>query len=165
MLRYAIIIPALAWAMALTCAAQESSGGVGFPFGMAAGLHAGAAFFVEAGIGTAGRLPGGSCNPDGPFMGYTISGLFAPGLHSQAGVEGTMWFDAPLLDMGVNLAYFTDFTQATYRFKPEIGIGLMSARLVYSLSIPISNTRYSGIGTHEIALRAYIPVRKAGSER
>ncbi|MEO5930364.1 MAG: hypothetical protein ABIR47_10570 [Candidatus Kapaibacterium sp.] len=160
MIRFALTVPVVALMIALSCAAQERSEKPVIPFGMCAGLHSGSAFFMEMGLGIAHRISFGPCGGgDVGFNGYTVSALFSPGSHPQAGVQGTVWFDAPLLAAGMNLAYYTDFNQGTLRLKPELGVGLLVARLVYSLSIPITNGGYSGIGMHQLSLRAYIPIR------
>jgi hypothetical protein len=159
MIRFALTVPVVALMIALSCAAQERAEKPVIPFGMCAGLHAGSALFMELGFGSARAIPLGSCGLEAGFTGYTVSALFSPGSHPQAGVQGTVWFDAPLLAAGMNLAYYTDFNQGTFRLKPELGVGLLVARLVYSLSIPITNSGYSGIGIHELSLRTYIPIR------
>jgi hypothetical protein len=50
--------------------------------------------------------------------------------------------------MGVNMIYYTDFNNASVVFRPEIGFGYQSFKLVYGYNAIVSKNKLDGINRH-----------------
>lgn len=58
---------------------------------------------------------------------------------------------------GLNLIDYTDFETTALRFRPEIGLGLQGTRIVYGYNIPITNSNFGNINTHNFGIVVMFP--------
>ena len=56
------------------------------------------------------------------------------------------------LAVGANFIYYTDFTNAAPKLRPEIGIAVEGWKLMYGYNIPLNNTTIQGVNTHVVSL-------------
>lgn len=56
-----------------------------------------------------------------------------------------------------NLIDYTDFETNAWRFRPEIGLGLEGIRIVYGYNIPINNSGFGNINTHNFGIVVMFP--------
>jgi hypothetical protein len=65
--------------------------------------------------------------------------------------------------MGLNLIYYTDFERASIVFRPEIGIGIEKAKLVYGYNAKF-NSSFEGINRHLVGLTYCFTLKRLKSE-
>lgn len=121
-------------------------------FSLMAGLHGGKYFYAELGVGKvvwhqARRGAGG----------------YAVGLSSEVQI-GRNALVAPKLSFvfgslvsigGISALYYTNFKIGTFVLRPEMGIGVPHARLVYGYNFRFEDKRLRGIPSHMVSLIAF----------
>lgn len=61
------------------------------------------------------------------------------------------WFGGGLA-LGASLIYYTDFSAAALRLRPEIGSGFQNWRIVYGYNIPLTNRGFQGINKSHVSI-------------
>lgn len=64
------------------------------------------------------------------------------------------------MNMGFNLIYYTNFSEATLRFRPEIGMGFNRFRIVYGYNLLVVNRNSDFINKHNFGLNFLIDLKK-----
>ena len=67
---------------------------------------------------------------------------------------------AGAISIGANVIYYTDFHNFTLKFRPEIGVGIRRARIVYGYNLSLINKNFEGISNHVIGINYLIRVHK-----
>lgn len=62
--------------------------------------------------------------------------------------------------MGLNLIYYSNFNHGTLRFRPEVGFGINSLRVVYGYNFLVVNRRADFINKHVVGLNIVINLKK-----
>ncbi len=62
--------------------------------------------------------------------------------------------------MGASFIYYTDFTSASLRARPEIGFGIGPGKLTYGWNIALSNKSFNGIDKHLLSFALMIKLKK-----
>jgi hypothetical protein len=65
--------------------------------------------------------------------------------------------------MGLNIIYYTDFDKASVVFRPEIGLGIEKAKLVYGYNWKF-NKPFDGINKHLAGLTYSFTLKRLKSE-
>lgn len=63
------------------------------------------------------------------------------------------WF----VSFGVSMLYYTDFTQGSLRFRPEIGISMLGLRLYHGWNFSVDKYNPMPLNTRFIAASYYLP--------
>ena len=93
-------------------------------------------YFLSAEINTSDKL----------ILGPKIGVIYA------GGVAGTA--------LGMSLIYYTDSQNETLRLRPEIGFGIGLFTCTYGYNIPLINSNFENINTHNISLKLNLPIWK-----
>ena len=64
------------------------------------------------------------------------------------------------LNMGLSFVYFTDFSQSTLLFRPEIGVGFDKFRLYYGRNMRITNTNFNFISRNLLGVNMLFNAKK-----
>lgn len=67
------------------------------------------------------------------------------------------------ISLGVNFIYYTNFTQSSLQFRPEIGLGADIFRIYYGRNMRITNTDFNFISKNLIGVNLYFKVKKLGT--
>jgi hypothetical protein len=62
--------------------------------------------------------------------------------------------------MGLNLIYYSDFEQSSFRIRPEIGMGFGRWKVVYGYNIPLTNKNFEGVNKSNIGIALMVGVKK-----
>lgn len=64
------------------------------------------------------------------------------------------------MNMGLNLIYYSNFNESTLRWRPEIGFGFDSFRVVYGYNFLITNKNADFINKHNFCLNVILNLKK-----
>ena len=115
--------------------------------------------FAEAGIGIKNH---GVVGPHPLTSIYGLTSEFKLNEFSKDfiwGAKAGMWMGGGL-NLGLNLINYTNFEKNTVKFRPEVGIGLNSFRVVYGYNLTIVNKDFQGVNTHNFALNIILNLKK-----
>ncbi|MFY8037240.1 MAG: hypothetical protein ACOVMQ_08735 [Cyclobacteriaceae bacterium] len=65
-----------------------------------------------------------------------------------------------IIAMGLNLIYYTNFDEATLRFRPEIGMGVNGCKIVYGYNIVVNNKSSILINDHNLGIVVLFKLKK-----
>lgn len=90
-------------------------------------------------------------------MVYGVSGEFK--LHDDfiGAVKGTISIGggASGMNLGLNLVNYVSANSSSFRFRPEIGVGVRLFRIVYGYNVAFTNENFPGISQHVFTLNIY----------
>jgi hypothetical protein len=115
-------------------------------FSLLTGLNQGAYSFADIGL---------AINEYGSFRhpfaaAYFVSSEVKMGKDVIIGPKIGVWMGGGYV-VGLNLIYYTDFMKGSFVFRPEIGIGIQKAKLVYGYNWKWKKS-FNGIDEHIISL-------------
>ncbi|GGB00940.1 hypothetical protein GCM10011511_25330 [Puia dinghuensis] len=67
------------------------------------------------------------------------------------------------LAFGLNMIYYTDFSQGSLVFRPEVGMGFSPFKLVYGYNAKLTNTRFEGINRNLVEVVYCFKLKKLKS--
>lgn len=73
-----------------------------------------------------------------------------------------------LFDIGMAVIYYTDFTKGNFKFRPELGIGILNFRAVAGINIPTTDNKTFELlkkNYGQISLQLFIPVKQTEVRR
>ena len=93
---------------------------------------------------------------------WFVSSEINPGRKTIIGPKIGAWVagGAAAMVLGVNFIYYTDFTNSTLVFRPEIGFGLGTGKLVYGYNARLTNTSFDLINKNLVSLTYCIGVKR-----
>ena len=123
------------------------------------GFNSGENMFGEIGIARnriniVGNHAAGSTLFFSTEFGLGGEGYFAPKIGCWAG--GGV---APIA-VGVNLLYYTNFSNGTVRVRPEVGLGLDRFKLVYGYNIGFTHKDFPGVNTNNLSIVILLQLKK-----
>ncbi|MFT5915859.1 MAG: hypothetical protein ACI81T_002362 [Bacteroidia bacterium] len=80
------------------------------------------------------------------------------------GLKTGLWMGGGM-NLGLNLIHYTDFSDSSLRFRPEIGLGLGVFRIVYGYNFTLTNKEFSGINKHNFGLNIMLKVKSLGEKK
>ena len=143
---------------------QQQNTGSNFQFkeqksiSLITGFQTGSYSFVEIGLGFKNDMIS-SPHPSTTIFGITnelkLNKDFVWGLKLGAwtggGVGGT--------NIGLNLINYTDFKDNAIRFRPEIGMGFGSFRMIYGYNFPITNKDFNEVNSHLFGINILLDIK------
>lgn len=121
--------------------------------GLIAGYHGFGYHYVELGIAGSEML---GRKMRGAAYSFSAS-LRLGGEKTIVGGSASAWTNWPL-GIGINTDFFSDLKgSSTLRLRPELGITIDRARLVYGYSIVIAGGGFNGVNRHDFSLRLFLP--------
>lgn len=68
-------------------------------------------------------------------------------------------FGANMMDLGINLINYTNFTNNSLRFKPEFGLGFGKFRVYYGYNLALTNKDFNDINEHLIGINILLDIK------
>jgi hypothetical protein len=118
-------------------------------------------------LGIARNSFGGHGHHPFGMAGFVSSEFWADKNRTVIGPKIGCWAagGASAMAMGANLIYYTDFSAASFRFRPEIGFGFEVFKMTYGYNLPITNRDFMGISKHSISAALLIGVKKLNERK
>jgi hypothetical protein len=133
-------------------AALPAAAQTGMHYGLIAGYHGMEHHFAEVGAGFAN-------SPKSAMVGGSLSAEMRVDESFVLGATYSVWTSSNPLAAGFSLSYFNNFRgNGTFRFRPEIGLGLGYVRIVYGYSMEIGRGTLDAGNRHDVAIRAFVPI-------
>lgn len=119
--------------------------------------------FAEIGIGV---MRDGVVGHHPSTMIYGVTNEFIMSNDFVWGLKAGLWLGGGVggMNIGLNLINYTDFESNTIRFRPEIGMGFSSFRIVYGYNLAITNKDFDGINTHNFTLNIILKMKTLKEE-
>ena len=119
--------------------------------------------FVEIGIGIM-KDEVGTHHPS--TLIYGISNEFKLSSDFIWGLKVGFWMGggAAGMNLGANLINYTNFTENSIRFRPEIGVGFNHFRIVYGYNLALTNKNFEGINRHNFGLNIILNLKTIKKE-
>jgi hypothetical protein len=74
------------------------------------------------------------------------------------------WFGGGVA-MGLSTIFDTDFEEASWRLRPEVGLGLDAFKVVYGYNFVLTNREFKGINSHTFSLVFLLRLRTITKEK
>lgn len=133
-------------------------------FSLLAGLHYNGYGFGELGVGV---ISYGRVGYHGLSEAAFVSSEFRPekkfilgpkvGVYAAGGAGG--------MALGLNLVCYTDFSQAAWRIRPEIGFGGGPIRFSYGYNFALTNKSFPDVNEHIVTMAGMIRLKKLSEKK